>query len=187
VDLSSTEAVILGVLARQPASGYDVRAWLEDHGAFVGYRTSMSPIYRTLARLQSAGLLEFTVRDGRNGPDAKVYRLTPDGRAAIMAWARSPFVPSARPMDPDFTLRFVLGGQFGRDIAIDILRTELDYRLKQRVESQWSVDTAAEPVPELDPAWCAEIQTLAHERGYASTAAYIAWLELTLARIQATH
>jgi DNA-binding PadR family transcriptional regulator len=186
MSLSNAEAIVLGVLARQPASGYDLRAWLEEHGTFLGYRISLSPIYRTLARLQACGYLTFTVEDRRNGPDAKVYRLTPAGRDAILAWARSPFTPSPRPMDPDFNLRFILAGQFGPDIAIDVLRTELDYRIKQKTGVRLTPGPAAEPVPELDPDWCTEVQTLAHERGYASTAAYIAWLELTLARLDSS-
>ncbi|WP_155054441.1 PadR family transcriptional regulator [Streptomyces blattellae] len=184
IPLTSTEAIVLGVLARRPASGYDLRAWLDKHGVFLGYRASLSPIYRTLAKLQRQGCLQHHVEDRPAGPDAKVYRLTETGRQAVLAWARSPFTPSPRPMDPDFTIRFVLGGQFGKDIAIGVLRTELEYRLKQKTDPDMRPDPATDPIPELDPDWCADVQTLAHERGYASTAAYIAWLELALARLE---
>jgi DNA-binding PadR family transcriptional regulator len=182
--LTNTEAIVLGVLARRPASGYDLRAWLDRHGIFLGYRASLSPIYRTLARLEQQGYLQHRLEDRPAGPDAKVYRLTAAGRRAIVAWARSPFTPSPRPMDPDFTIRFVLGGQFGKDVAVEVLRTELEYRLKQKAGPDLTPARATDPIPELDPDWCAEVQTLAHERGYASTAAYIAWLELTLARLE---
>ena len=124
------------------------------------------------------------MQDRGNGPDAKVYRLTADGTAAVLSWARSPFLPSPRPMDADFTLRFVLAGQFGRDITIDVLRTELHYRRSQKATEDPPVATAAQPIRELDAPVPGEVQLLAHERGYASTAAYIAWLELTLARLE---
>ena len=183
--VGGTEAMILAVLARRPSSGYDLRGWFERTGVYLGWRSSLSPIYRTLAGWKP------TVSSCRNGgrpnaPAAKVYRLTPQGREAILDWARSPHVPSQRPMDPDFGVRFMLAGQFGREIALDVLRQELAYRLKQKEEQgpPEPVRTNLNPIPELDPEWAAELDRLAHERGYASTAAYIAWLELTIARLE---
>ncbi|MFF0162395.1 hypothetical protein ACFYRY_33355 [Streptomyces sp. NPDC005263] len=41
IPLTNTEAIVLGVLARRPASGYDLRAWLDKHGVFLGYRAWM--------------------------------------------------------------------------------------------------------------------------------------------------
>ena len=37
MELGSTEAIVLGVLARRPASGYDLRGWLERGGVYLGY------------------------------------------------------------------------------------------------------------------------------------------------------
>jgi hypothetical protein len=89
-------------------------------------------------------------------------------------------------MDPDFGLRFTLAGQFGRDIALDVLRRELADREKQKAEqgTPEPVPAMPDPIPELDPGWAMELDRLAHERGYASTATYIAWLELTIARLE---
>jgi DNA-binding PadR family transcriptional regulator len=187
--LGVPEATILAILARRPSSGYNLRSWLEQTGIYLGYRSSLSPIYRTLARLEARGLVLSVTEKRHNAPDAKVYRLTEGGREAVVAWARSPYVPSRRPMDPDFGVRFVLGGQFGRDIALTVLREELQYRLKQKDEQGEAVRLTPNgfaSVPELDPSWAMQLDRLAHERGYASTAAYIAWLELTIARLEAT-
>jgi DNA-binding PadR family transcriptional regulator len=186
--LGVPEATILAILARWPSSGYNLRSWLEQTGIYLGYRSSLSPIYRTLARLEARGLVLSVTEKRHNAPDAKVYRLTEGGREAVVAWARSPYVPSRRPMDPDFGVRFVLGGQFGRDIALTVVREELQYRRKQKDE-QGDVrltPSTFDSVPELDPSWATQLDRLAHERGYASTAAYIAWLELTVARLEAT-
>ncbi|MFE0137914.1 hypothetical protein ACFWY6_41100 [Streptomyces sp. NPDC059037] len=37
----------------------------------------------------------------------------------------------------------------------------------------------------LDADWAREVHTMAHEHGYAFTASYIAWLQLTEARLEA--
>jgi len=185
--LSTIDCLIMGNLARHPSSGYDLRNWLERDGRFNGYRASLSPIYRALAKLVEQSYVEFDVSERQNAPDAKVYRLTAEGRAALLAWAREPHEPAPRPMDPDFGIKFIFGGQFGRDIAISILRAELDYRIEQKKDIGTSGGSMGpmDPVPELDPSWAARVQTLSHARGYASTAAYIAWLELTLAQLEA--
>ncbi|MER5708795.1 PadR family transcriptional regulator [Streptomyces sp. NPDC002122] len=180
------EHVILGLLALRPLSGYDMRKWMDGPGKYLGYGVQLPQIYRVLPRLVANGWAEFEVdpRDGK--PDAKVYRLTDAGRDELLAWARSPYEPSPRPMDPDFRLRFLFAGQLGPEVTVEILRTELDYRLARLREPGWMDFTTIplDPVPEIDLAWARAIQLSAHEFGYSSTAAYIAWLQLTLAKAE---
>ncbi|MFI8421148.1 PadR family transcriptional regulator [Streptomyces sp. NPDC085460] len=177
--------VILGALAVRRLSGYDMRGWMETSGRYIGYGVQLPQIYRRLAKLVERGWVGFEVDPREGRPDAKVYRLTEDGREALLTWARSPFEPSPRPMDPDFKLRFVFGGQLGPEIALDIVSTELEYRLQHVTTPGAPLTTVYEgEIPELDPAWAREIHTMAHENGYASVAAYIAWLQLTKARLE---
>ncbi|WP_330182971.1 PadR family transcriptional regulator [Nocardia sp. NBC_01503] len=175
--------LILGLLALRPLSGYDLGKWMDGPGRFIGYRVSLPQVYRTLGKLVERGLVEFDV-DARAGkPDAKVYRLTADGRAAHAAWAATPYEPAPRPLDPDFMLRFLFAGMLGRDHAIAILRTELDYRRAQ-VRTPTRVDAltgALAPIDGIDPQWAGQVMRAAHEHGRSSTAAYIGWLEVTLA------
>ncbi|WP_051301038.1 PadR family transcriptional regulator [Actinomadura rifamycini] len=179
--------VILGMLALRRLSGYDLRRWMEGRGRYLGYGVQLPQIYRRLGALVERGWVEFEV-DPRSGrPDAKVYSLTGAGRRALLEWARSPYEPSPRPMDPDFKLRFVFGGQLDPEIAIAVVRTELEYRLEHDGQSAVLEHRRdIEPqIPELDAGWAWEVHTLAHEHGYASTASYIAWLRLTLHRLEA--
>ncbi|WP_330180994.1 PadR family transcriptional regulator [Nocardia sp. NBC_01503] len=178
--------VILGALALGRYSGYDLRRWMEGSGRYIGYGVQLPQIYRRLGVLVDRGLVEFEVDPREGRPDAKVYSLTEAGRAALLEWARSPFEPSPRPMDPDFKLRFYFAGQLDREIAIDIVRTELEYRLKHdNLTAEAPSPTGYEAqIPDLDPEWARQIHIMGHEHGYASTAAYIAWLQLTLARLE---
>lgn len=115
-----------------------------------------------------------------------MYRLTDAGRAALLEWAHSPFEPSPRPMDPDFKLRFIFAGQLDPAIALDVVCTELEYRLKHRGTAALQFPEPYEPqIPGLDADWARETHILAHEHGYASTASYIAWLQLTKERLEA--
>lgn len=179
--------VILGALALRRLSGYDLRGWMDNAGRYLGYGVQLPQIYRRLSKLVERGWVAFDVDPREGRPDAKVYRLTEEGRTALVEWARSPFEPSPRPMDPDFKLRFVFGGQLGPEIALDVVSTELEYRLKHdagSLEPPFPSSYEAQ-IPELDPVWAREIHVMTHEHGYASTAAYIAWLQLTKARLEA--
>ncbi|MCK9902641.1 hypothetical protein CC117_26540 [Parafrankia colletiae] len=179
--------VILGMLAMRRLSGYDLRRGMEGPLRFIGYGVQLPQIYRRLGRLTDQGLVEFEVdpRDGR--PTAKVYTLTEAGRQHLVAWARSPYEPSTRPMDPDFILRFVFGGQIDRQIAVDVVRTELEYRLANVSPDgrmQQPPGDLEPQIPDVDPAFAREIYLLAHEWGYTSVRAYVTWLQLTLIRLE---
>ncbi|PXX54938.1 DNA-binding PadR family transcriptional regulator [Nocardia tenerifensis] len=175
--------LILGLLGLGPLSGYDLGKWMDGPGRFTGYRVTLPQVYRTLSKLVERDLVRYEIEPREGKPDAKVYRLTETGTQALLDWAHSPFEPAPRPMDPDFMLRFLLTGVLGRDYAISVLRTELDYRRAQ-VRNPTRVDewvSALDPLDLIDPRWAATVLRAAHDQGRASTASYIGWLEVTLA------
>ncbi|MBO1420180.1 PadR family transcriptional regulator [Streptomyces sp. FH025] len=182
------EYMILGMLCLRRITGYDLRRWMvEGPGRFLGYGVQLPQIYRTLGKMVDRGLVAFDVDPREGRPDAKIYRITEQGHEALLDWARSPYTPSPRPGDLDFTLRFIFAGQLDREIAIDVVRTELEYR-ERNVSTNGSLDipdSYEAQVPGLDPVWAREVQLLAHEQGFAATASYIAWLKLTLRRLEA--
>ncbi|MER7016133.1 PadR family transcriptional regulator [Saccharopolyspora sp. NPDC000359] len=179
--------VILGALALRPVSGYDLRRWMEGSGRYIGYGVQLPQIYRRLGKLVERDWVNFEVDPREGRPDAKVYRLTEDGRAALLEWARSPFEPSSRPKDPEFTLRFVFAGQLDPEIALDLVTTELEHRLEHDLNPAHLplVHSYETQIPELDPTWAREVHTMAFEHGYAFIASYVAWLQTTKARLEA--
>lgn len=171
---------LLGLVARKPATGYDIGKWLRVDGLFLGRRPSMTPIYRSLADLQKRGWLSATVDQRDAAPDAKVYRLTPKGRQALLAWASSPYEPAERPMAPDFTIRLQFAGQLGPSYALEIVRTELEFRRRQRAEEDTTLASEdADPIPEIDLGWLQFVDAKAKDRGWQSTSLFIGWLETT--------
>lgn len=170
---------ILGLLARQPATGYDLGKWLKDEGIFLGRKPSMSPIYRSLNELLSRGWITSTTQHRDNAPDGKVYSLSEAGREALVAWAKEPYEPAPRPMDPQFIVKLNFAGQLGIDYALPIVSAELEYRKRQRDAEggPFHGSRSSAPIPEIDKTWLAFIEWLTHERGYSSTSLYISWLE----------
>lgn len=171
---------LLGLLARKPASGYDIGKWLRVDGRFLGRRPSMTPIYRSLTDLQKRGWLSVTIDQRDAAPAAKVYRLTPAGRQALIAWATSPYEPAERPMAPDFTVRLQFAGQLGPTYALDIVRRELEFRRRQRATEETALASEdADPIPEIDLQWLQYLDAKAKDRGWQTTSWFIGWLETT--------
>src|SRR5699024_10632388 len=127
---------LLGLLARTPASGYDIGKWLRGEGRRLGRGPSMPPSYRGRSAFEQRGWVAIRIEERDAAPAAKVYSLTAAGVDALEEWAASPYEPAERPMDPDFTQRLSFAGQLGPEYALRIVRTELDYRRRQRAQEQ---------------------------------------------------
>ncbi|MDQ2676171.1 MAG: PadR family transcriptional regulator [Actinomycetota bacterium] len=84
MELSATGRVILGVLAVEPRSGYDIKA-LTDRSTRFFWAASYGQIYPELKRLAERGLVEGT-DESHGGRKRTVYAITPAGRDALAAW-----------------------------------------------------------------------------------------------------
>ncbi|MFI6503748.1 PadR family transcriptional regulator [Nonomuraea typhae] len=180
------EYVLLALLAGRPFSGYDLRKWLEVEGQFVRSRAHHSQIYRLLGRMAADGWVAFEVDEREGRPDAKVYRLTPEGRRVLLEWVRSPYEPPSRFQDADFTARFGFAVALDRQAALDMLRTELAYRREQIARSRHRDRTLRfeDALPELDQTLAQEVFDRMHEHGAAAADAWVAWLETTEAWLE---
>jgi DNA-binding PadR family transcriptional regulator len=94
---------LLGLLARQPLSGYDIAAQLQ-RGVGPFWHARHSQIYPELARLEAGGLVEHEVVEQHDRPSKKVYAVTDAGRAALAEWVVSP-PPEVAAIRSELTLR----------------------------------------------------------------------------------
>ena len=181
------EYVLLGLLARRPYSGYDLRKWLETEGQFVWAKAHHSQIYRKLAQMEAEGWVRHEVDSREGRPDAKVYRLTDCGHDALKGWMRAPYEPSPRLQDIDFTARFSVTAPLDREAAIGLLGTELDYRRAQIAKNRHRDRTLhyEDPLPTLDQNLDREVQESLHLLGAKAMDTWVAWLEHTLHRLTA--
>ncbi len=82
---SRTPYAILGALSHGPKSGYDISCYFEkDHMFF--WNESYGQIYPTLKKLLKEGLVEVEVDTRTQGPERKVYTLTPEGQEVLQSW-----------------------------------------------------------------------------------------------------
>src|SRR5690349_10559623 len=73
---------LLGLLERQPSTGYDL-ARMFDLSLRTVWHARHSQIYPELAKLEQAGLVEVVERGARG---SKTYAITDEGRADLRRW-----------------------------------------------------------------------------------------------------
>ena len=90
---STCRFAILGMLCREPMSGYDLRSAIERSvGHF--WQESYGNLYPTLERMAEERLVELDPEaHSRGGRLRKVYRVTAKGRTALAEWLRRPVLP----------------------------------------------------------------------------------------------
>jgi DNA-binding PadR family transcriptional regulator len=89
--LNGTASVILGMLRIQPMSGYEIKQAVDQSTRFF-WAASYGQIYPELRRLAREGLIEGE-QAPRGARRRTVYRLTPKGEEALVAWLNEPPAP----------------------------------------------------------------------------------------------
>lgn len=186
MNLGRLEVILLGLLSTGDRTGYDVWKWLEHHGTWVGYSARTSQIYRQLAKFVEWEWATPILDPRDSGPDAKLYRITEEGRRQLEEWIDSPYVPSRRPLDPDFQVRLRFAGNRSPEKALELVRIELEYRKQAEETFDRSFDPVLVPADASadELAWRKEWHLAQQERGHYMVSNLIAWLEATERRLQ---
>src|ERR1700709_2555660 len=85
-ELSATAYVILGLIRKEPRSGYEIKAVVDKSTRFF-WAASYGQIYPELKRLAEAGLV-VGVDSPTGGRRRTVYEITADGEEELKAWLR---------------------------------------------------------------------------------------------------
>ena len=76
---------VLGLLAQQSMSGYDIKRCFESFGWLIR-SPSFGSLYPALHALQEDGCLTMQVVEGESGLSRKVYTITEVGQQALEKW-----------------------------------------------------------------------------------------------------
>lgn len=74
------EGLVLAILARAPAHGYEITAWLRGEGF---EDIAEGTVYALLIRIERKGLVDVTKVPSEKGPPRKVYSLNAAGTAHL--------------------------------------------------------------------------------------------------------
>jgi DNA-binding PadR family transcriptional regulator len=170
---------ILGLLAREALSGYDLTSLMRRRVGFF-WQARHSQIYPELARLEGEGLVTHAVVEQRDRPDKKVYEITASGLSALKEWVTAP--PEQRPARDELVLKAYSVWLADREKAVSLFREQqglhkerlLDY---EEVHS-WMEEEWGEDLHDLDSSSFASYAALQrgilYERGYAEWCGWLA-------------
>lgn len=170
MDLSATAYVILGMVSREPRSGYEIKAAVDGTTRFF-WAASYGQIYPELKKLSEAGLVEGI--DASQGDRKRTrYAITADGEAALKDWLRKP--PEAAEMREEGLLKLFFSGVLEREEAVETLRAMRQRRLElsERLRSMepQKMENTEDPFPlmvlragiefnEWFAEWCERMET----------------------------
>ena len=107
--VSPNEFLILGLLSKEPMSGYDINKRIKTRmGSF--WDISYGQIYPTLRMLQKEGSVTKKVEINETGPNRKVYFITNKGITKLQEWLLIPAEPEK------FKIELLLKVAFGEQI-----------------------------------------------------------------------
>src|SRR4051794_18472683 len=126
MELSATAYVILGMVSREPRSGYEIKGLVDNTTRFF-WAASYGQIYPELKRLSEAGLIA-----GRDEPRGErkrtIYAITAAGEDELKDWLRQP--PETFEMREEGLLKLFFAGVLPADEAAEILRAMHRHRLE---------------------------------------------------------
>jgi DNA-binding PadR family transcriptional regulator len=118
MELNPTAYVILGMVSREPRSGYEIKAAVDNTTRFF-WAASYGQIYPQLKKLSEAGLVEGI--DASQGDRKRTrYAITAAGEAELRAWLREP--PEASEMREEGLLKLFFSDALEPEEAAETLR-----------------------------------------------------------------
>lgn len=181
--MSTLGYAILGLLADQPRTGYDVTRAMRRPIGYM-WTAGHSQIYPELARLEADGLVQAKVIDGPGPRDTKQYTITTAGQGALRDWVDSPFTEVARSelmlrirglwlLPPERAKAFVSAQRH----RYESLQEELAYE-----EAAFALEGDAVD----DPSTLAFAEYATFQHGVVSVRESIAWCDWLLERLDRT-
>ena len=161
---------ILGLLAQEPMSGYDIRRFLKSLDWLLG-NPSFGSIYPALHALLEDGLVTVEVVSRPDKPPRKIYAITETGKQALQDWVAKPAATNSSLKA--FVMQMILVGDFSQVGIISHLR--------QRREMVAANHLALEQTIQGMGKRASLGQRLALEYGLATAGAELDWLDNTLA------
>ena len=124
------QEVVLALLAKEPAHGYQLRARLQQALGPAGDAMNAGQIYVTLSRLEKAEQVTCERAPGLpDRPERKVYALSPAGHQRIAAWLADVSWPG--PGLAEFHLKLIAAAAAGLADPITIIDAQRRELLRQ--------------------------------------------------------
>lgn len=180
--VSTLGYALLGMLAREPRSGYDLGRELKKPIGFF-WHARYSQIYPELAKLEERGYIKHEVIEQQDLPDKKEYSITPEGREVLSQWITAPLeMPSLR---DELVLKTYSLWMAEPQEAIKLFRTHERYhqeQLRHYQQLEQELQECGDDLDDVTSPYFAMSATLQCGLNYEQ--AYIDWCRWVLAKLE---
>jgi len=172
---------LLAFLTRESLSGYEIAKEFDEGFGSCFWKASQQQIYAELAKLEQQGDITYEAIPQSGRLDKKIYTLTEQGQAALIAWLMQPTEPT--PIREDLGV-IGLGGHL---VPPEGILREIERRRQlhadklvhmQRLDAQFAEPLERLPLKDV-------YMHLVLRRAIRYQADWVAWCEEALATIQA--
>ena len=138
--------ILLGMLHKQPKSGYDLNKELK---LVIHYfwETDLSRIYRTLNDLRDKGWVAFQTIVQEGSPNKKIYSITDEGQAELKRWLAEPGKGSHETTRNPFLAQLHFSGAIPPEMQKQVMIDRLQALREEIVELQKRAQSFNMPVP----------------------------------------
>ncbi len=153
--LAATSWALLGMMSyEEEVSGYDLKKWIDWSVDLYYWSPSYSQIYTELKKLEGLGLVTSRVEHDEGTRSRRLYKITPDGMAAVTEWT------NYAPVDPpvlkhSVLLRVTFGHLSNPGRLKEILQEHVAYAEARHRKAVEDADGA-----EVEPAWAYSVIAL---------------------------
>jgi DNA-binding PadR family transcriptional regulator len=177
--LLPAEYALLGLLAAEPAHGYDLHRVFAPGGALADVlRLPQNHLYALLKRLAARGLIapQAGAAPAESAPPRHVYALTAAGRETLAAWLSAP-VDHTREVRLELLLKLYFADRLAPDAPGALLTAQaaVSRALVARLESEAGALAARPP---------ADFRRLVVDLRLRQNRAALAWVEAAQAAVQ---
>jgi len=171
--LRQTDYVILGLLAEQPLSGYQIKKIVDIRFRFF-WSESFGQIFPALKSLAAAGLAEECPQEQAGGRAVKTYRITPAGKETLVSWLSQPVEKES------LRLEILLKTYFSNYAAPDVMLAHLaafEQSHAQQLQILGMFQKELESIPDDDENHREVLRVI--DFGVKANSAYLDWCRET--------
>lgn len=130
----SLKESILGLLMREPMSGYEIKTYYRDTIKNF-WEVSDGQLYPTLKKMHKEGLITKRVITQKDSPNKHLYSITPEGKKVFEAWIREP-VRKTQELKEPFALKVFFFDYLKKDEILKHLDTQIEVTTRALDESR---------------------------------------------------
>lgn len=127
---SKTRYALLGMVAKKPKSGYEIKKDLEG-GLSLFWSESYGQIYKVLKQLEGEKLLKKAHCPQRGKPSKDLYAITEEGLSELRRYLSEPAEKLV--VRDEMMLKFIFGPLVDSQVSVRLLQNEID-KTEQKME-----------------------------------------------------